>query len=217
MIKARSAPPAESGDAPAADPRAALNAMIKARSAPPAESGDTPAADPRAALNAMMKARAAPSSTVAPPPAAAASEPAEAAPANPMLAEMLAKRKMDGGKRPEPSVAAAPIAQPERRPNPCSLEDRRHFVRSMREFASLVRERAAAQNAAVAEAEAAAIALAKYFGEDPKTTPPSKVFDVLRRFNREFNAAVEALRRRKLAAKKSAAAPATPGPAAPKE
>ncbi len=52
---------------------------------------------------------------------------------------------------------------------------------------------------AVNNAERAAADLAHYFGEDPRTVQPGKVFNVLIEFANGFNASVAVLKRKRAA------------------
>lgn len=88
------------------------------------------------------------------------------------------------------------------------MEDRRHFTSTLRSFVAGASSELSAVEAAVAEAEATAAELAAYFGEEPKTTPPSKVFCVLRDFATAFQTSMAAAKKRKAAEARAAAAAA---------
>lgn len=241
MLNKRGSPPASSEPTPAA-------AAPKAAEAGDAVDAPKPAADPRAALMAMLSKRGGePSQSVSSEsaPAAAAAEPEAsiggpsepAAPAGApranMLSEMLSKRSGAGAGATKPAESVAPSQRPAGKagapapaakpahPNPCSLDDRRHFVTVVTDFAAAAKARVADLETDVAAAEASAVALARFFGEEPKTTPPSRVFDALKKFTGDFNKSAAAMRARRekeakavaTAALKEAAAgtPATKG------
>ena len=200
------APPAAAAAAAPVSKHAALAAMLAAKRPPPPAAG----ASGGPGDGGTGKAPAAPAATGggASGDAATTNAPAAAAGAE---APPLARKPAARG----PRAAAAPAAAPApRHRNPCGLEDRRHFVAAVAAFATSAGSALADAEAAVAAAEAAAVALARYFGEDPKVTPPSKVFDVLKRFHGQFSAALKAVAARQAKDAKAAAKAAAAGAAA---
>ena len=84
---------------------------------------------------------------------------------------------------------------------------------ALRAFSATAAAPLAAAEAQVSAAEAAAKELAECFAEDARTTPPSAVFAVLRRFAADFGAAVRLLqsKRARLARETAAAAASSTG------
>lgn len=122
-----------------------------------------------------------------------------------MLAEMMRKRAgvaVTGAATSTPAAAGPAAAKASK--HPCTIDERKNFVSSIRSFGNDAKVQLSGLEKAVTDAESAAIELAQYFGEDPKSTSPAKVFAAISDFASTFKASVLALRKRKAAEAKAA-------------
>jgi len=126
------------------------------------------------------------------------------------LAITAAGREAEAEDKDASAASGAPAAAGART-HPCSPEQRTAFAAAIRTFSSGAASAAGKAEEDVGGAESAARELAAYFGEDAKSTPPSAVFAVLRRFAADFVTSVRTLQKKRAAEARTAAVAAGEG------